>query len=174
MPSSQDIPRVLVAGVGNELRCDDAFGLLVARELIKKIPDKLPRLRIQEVGIGGIHLVQELHAGYDILLILDAVNWGGEPGELSWRIASTEDINNLPPMEKRTFLADMHYATPVRALMLAKAVNVLPPLVYILGCEALITDDFEMRVSEAVEAAIPIAAKQVEAWLLDLGVMDAA
>lgn len=164
-----DIPRILIAGVGNELRCDDAFGLLAAREL-QKIPFSRDNLRIQEVGIGGIHLVQELHNPYDILLILDAVHWGGRPGEIFWRTAETADINELPPAEKRSFLADMHYATPVRALMLAKAVQVLPRQVYILGCEALVIDDFEMRVSKEVEAAIPIAVEKVLGWLKGLGI----
>jgi len=165
-----NIPRILIAGVGNELRCDDAFGLLVAREL-QKIPFPKENLRVQEVGIGGIHLVQELHNPCDILLILDAVNWGGRPGEIFWRTAETADINGLPPAEKRSFLADMHYATPVRALMLAKAVQVLPPRVFILGCEALVTDDFEMRVSKEVEAAIPRAVEKVLGWLKGLGIL---
>ena len=59
----------------------------------------------------------------------------------------------------------MHYATPVRALMLAKAVNVLPDEVYILGCEAHHTEEFEMGISPEVERAIPIAISVLTQWL---------
>ena len=157
-------PKILIAGVGNELRQDDAFGLLVARELIKN-KQYPPNVMVQEIGIGGIHLVQELHAGYDILVILDAVSWGGKAGDIYWRSAHTDDINELPKAEKRNFLADMHYTTPVRALMLAKAVNVLPAEVYILGCEALSTSEFEMGISNEVKEAIPKAIAQINNWL---------
>ena len=164
MTEQAKVPKILIAGVGNELRQDDAFGLLVARELIKN-KQYPPNVMVQEIGIGGIHLVQELHAGYDILVILDAVSWGGKAGDIYWRSAETSDINELPKAEKRNFLADMHYTTPVRALMLAKAVNVLPAEVYILGCEALSTSEFEMGISNEVKEAIPKAIAQINNWL---------
>ncbi len=164
MTEQAKMPKILIVGVGNELRQDDAFGLLVARELIKN-KEYPSNVMVQEIGIGGIHLVQELHAQYDILVILDAVSWGGKAGDIYWRSADTSDINELPKAEKRNFLADMHYTTPVRALMLAKAVNVLPPEVYILGCEALTTAEFEMGISNEVKEAIPKAIAQINTWL---------
>ena len=164
MIEGNTVPKILIAGVGNELRQDDAFGLILARSLLNS--NDLPaNVTVQEFGIGGIHLVQELHNNYDILIILDAVSWNGQPGEIFFRIASTDDINDLPKNEKRNFLADMHYATPVRALMLAKAVNVLPMEVYILGCEAHHTEEFEMGVSSYVEEAIPKAVAMLNKWL---------
>ena len=164
MAEEVQIPKILIAGVGNELRQDDAFGLIVARELLKN-KGQYPNVMIQEIGIGGIHLVQELHNKYDILVILDAVSWGGKAGDIYWRTAETADINELPKDQKRTFLADMHYTTPVRALMFAKAVNVLPDEVYILGCEALTTEGFEMGISDEVHQAIPKAIAQINKWL---------
>ena len=164
MTEQPKVPKILIVGVGNELRQDDAFGLHVVRELLKN-KQISPNVMIQEIGIGGIHLVQELHAQYDILVILDAVRWGGNAGEIYWRSADTSDINELSKAEKRNFLADMHYTTPVRALMLAKAVNVLPAEVYILGCEARTTAEFEMGISDEVKEAIPKAIEYIEKWL---------
>ncbi len=118
---------ILIAGVGNELRQDDAFGIAFVRQLARQetLPD---HIRIMEVGIGGIHLVQELHEGYDMLVMADAVAWGQEAGHLYFReVESIRDIEEMPVFEKRTFLADMHYTNPMRALMLAKALKVLPP-----------------------------------------------
>jgi len=57
-------PKILVAGIGNELRQDDAFGMEFIRRWQKlKLP---PHIHNMEVGIGGIHLVQELHAASGI------------------------------------------------------------------------------------------------------------
>jgi len=71
----------------------------------------------------------------------------------------------MPLHEKRAFLADMHYTNPLRALMLAKAIKVLPSEVYILGCEAAQHDDFAMGMSEQVKAALPVAASRLKQWL---------
>ncbi len=123
-------PTVLIAGIGNELRQDDAFGM----EFVKQYAnERIPEwVKIMEVGIGGIHLVQELHSGYDILIMVDAVDWGNKRGTSAFhKVESISDITEMPVFEKRTFLADMHYTNPTRALMLAISLNVLPEKVFI-------------------------------------------
>lgn len=158
-------PKVLIAGVGNELRQDDAFGIAVVRYLEKE-PEGLPQVRLLEVGIGGIHLVQELHAGYQTLILVDAVEWDLEPGALSLReVSEINDVSRLPVHDKRALLADMHYTNPMRALMLAKALGVLPDRVYILGCRSVRHDDFAIGMSPEVEAAVPKAAILLKNWL---------
>jgi len=158
-------PKILIAGVGNELRQDDAFGIEFAR-FWQKNEKEQEGVRIMEVGIGGIHLVQELHRKYDVLILADAVEWGGNPGEIYIReVDNIADLEEMPLHEKRAFLADMHYTNPLRALMLAKAIKVLPSEVYILGCEAAQHDDFAMGMSEQVKAALPVAASRLKQWL---------
>lgn len=160
-----ELPKILIAGMGNVLRQDDAFGIELAKALQQE--DLLSDgIKILEVGIGGIHLVQELHYGYDVLILLDAVQWGGEPGQVYFReMASIADVEALDRDEKRSFLGDMHYTNPIRALMMAKALNVLPPQVLILGCEALAYEDFAMEMSPVVQAAIPKAVDSLLNWL---------
>lgn len=156
---------MLIAGVGNELRQDDAFGIELVRAFEKQV--QIPKhIRIMEVGIGGIHLVQELHGEYDILVMADAVDWEGVPGQVFLReVASVSDITELPVHEKRAFLADMHYTNPMRALMLAKALGVLPKKVYILGCKSARHDDFAIGMSREVKEAIPRAIEKLKNWL---------
>lgn len=156
---------ILIVGVGNELKQDDAFGIEFIRQFEQQehIPEQV---KLMEVGIGGIHLVQELHYGYDILIMADAVEWGDEAGQVFFR--KVEHIGNIEEMQtfdKRTFLADMHYTNPMRALMLAKALQVLPGKVYILGCKAAQHNDFAIGMSEVVEAAIPKAVIKLNEWL---------
>jgi len=69
---------VLVAGVGNVLHGDDGYGVAVAQRLMQR-PDLPPAVKVVEVGIGGISLVQELFDGYDVLMIVDAVDRDGAP-----------------------------------------------------------------------------------------------
>lgn len=66
--------------------------------------------------------------------------------------------------DRNAFLADMHYTTPTRALTLAQALGVLPPEVYIMGCE-VVRDDFELGMSQAVTAAVPKAVAQIDALI---------
>ena len=157
--------KILIAGVGNELRQDDAFGIEFVRAWSEKMP-KSDRINTMEVGIAGIHLVQELHSGYETLVLVDAVDYKRKPGTIS--IEEVEKLSNIEEMpldEKREFLADMHYTNPTRAMMLAKALNVLPEKVYILGCQSARHDDFDIGMSEEVTAAIPIAINELNKWI---------
>ncbi len=157
-------PTILIAGVGNELRQDDAFGI----ELVKQLEQEVlpPQTKILEVGIGGIHLVQELHSQYQVLIMVDAVQWGEPAGHIYLReVTDISDITEMPIHEKRAFLADMHYTNPMRALMLAKALEVLPPKVYILGCEAAEHEDFAIGMSTVVQEAIPKAILKLKEFL---------
>ena len=160
----QTISRILVAGVGNELKRDDAFGVAFVKDWDIAAPNCF--LKAMEVGIGGIHLVQELHSGYDILVLVDAVDWQGAPGDIFFReVSSVSDLKEMDVFERRNFLADMHYTNPDRALMLAKGLGVLPCKVFILGCQAGIHDEFAIGLTSEVKAAIPKARKILEQWL---------
>lgn len=156
---------ILIAGVGNELRQDDAFGIEFVRRWSADMP-KYPNITTMEVGIAGIHLVQELHTGYDILVLADAVDYERKPGTIS--IERVEELSNIEDMsldKKREFLADMHYTNPTRAMMLAKALKVLPEDVFILGCQSSQHDDFAMGMSEEVTRALPVAVRALSDWL---------
>lgn len=157
---SRQADKILIAGVGSDLRKDDGFGIEVIRKLYSEtLPENITLL---EVGIGGIHLVQELYSRYDVLVIVDAVEWGAEPGTIHYREAIVKDIDHLDKRNREAFLADMHYTNPVKAMMLAKKLDVLPERVLLLGCEAKEKEAFEMGLTPAVAQAVPEAVK----WLL--------
>lgn len=162
MKSQKDI---LIAGVGNELRQDDAFGVEFIRRWENEVTD-YPHVKTMEVGIAGIHLVQELHSIYDILVLVDAIDYKREPGSISLeRVEEIKDIEEMPLMKKREFLADMHYTNPTRAMMLAKALKILPKDVFVLGCQSAAHDDFALGMSPEVTEAIPIAIERLKEWL---------
>jgi hydrogenase maturation protease len=158
-------PKILIAGVGNELRQDDAFGMLLAQKLQQET--SLPSsVKVMEIGSGGIHLVQQLFDKYDVLILLDIVKWGGAAGTIHFKEVEVKDIAQLPKDEQNEFLADMHYINPLKALMMAKAINVLPKQVLFLGCESEEHEEIGIGVSAAVEAALPLAFDRVKNWVL--------
>ncbi len=158
-------PRILIAGVGNELRQDDAFGMLLAQKLQQEASFP-PSVKVMEIGSAGIHLVQQLFDKYDVLILLDIVKWGGAAGTIHFKEVEVKDIAQLPKDEQNEFLADMHYINPLKALMMAKALNVLPAQVLFLGCESEEHEEIGIGVSAAVEAALPVALKKINDWVL--------
>ncbi len=163
---TSDPPKILIAGVGNELRQDDAFGVLLAGKLQQEVIFP-PSVKVMEIGSAGIHLVQQLFDKYDVLILLDIVKWGGAAGTLHFKEIDVKDIAQLPKEEQNEFLADMHYINPLKALMMAKAIKVLPGQVVFLGCESEEHEEIGIGVSAAVEAALPLAVIKVKNWVMD-------
>ncbi len=158
--------RVLVVGVGNILHGDDGFGV----EVIKRLAERpIPAgVTLAETGIGGIHLVHELMAGYDALVVVDAVDRGRAPGTVMVINAEVTDVADLSVEERHDLLADMHLATPERAMMVAKAAGLLPERTVIVGCQPAEVDVLEIGLSDAVQSAINNAVKEIERCLQEL------
>ncbi len=153
--------RILVAGMGNVLRHDDGLGVEAAKRL--SASGTLPEhVKVIEVGIGGIHLVQELMAGYDALIIIDALERGSAPGTLHVLEAEVPDLHTWSENQRGDFLADMHYTTPTKAMTLAKALGVLPPQVYLVGCQPAEVNEFGIGLSEHIEPRIGVITRAIE------------
>ena len=152
--------QILVAGVGNLLRGDDGFGVEVAKALLdRSLP---PEVRVVETGIGGIHLVQEMLTPAHALLVIDAVDLGRPPGTVLVVQPEVIDVHTLTPMERFDALADMHYAKPERAFMLAKALGVLPGRFLMVGCQPVDADSLGEGLTPQVAMAVPVAVAEVE------------
>lgn len=145
--------RILVAGMGNVLRHDDGVGVAVARQLMAAT-DLPSNVNVIEVGIGGIHLVQELMDGYDALVIIDAIDRGSLPGSVHVLAAEVDDLSSWSDIARNDFLADMHYTTPSKALILARALGVLPAQSFIAGCQPGETEAMGIGLTAAVERAV--------------------
>lgn len=167
---------VLVVGVGNVLRGDDMFGVVVLRHLAERgLP---PQVDLLETGIAGISMVQELQRGYDALLILDAVFRRRPPGTLVMLEPQVPDPAELSETQRREFFSDLHQADPTRGLMLAKALGWLPAQVRVLGCEVGDCDELLTDLTPPVELAIPaavtMALETIGGWLgVDLNPIEA-
>ena len=148
--------RILVAGVGNVLRGDDGFGPAVT-ELLGHLP---VGAHVVETGIGGIALLQELMAGCDGLVLIDAVDRGAAPGTVFVLEPDVGEGEHVP---------DIHLANPDRVLSMAKTMGFLPDRVRIIGCQPADVDELCQGLSPVVQRALPYAVRKVEetvdAWL---------
>ncbi len=155
--------KILVAGVGNVLRSDDGFGVAVADRLATMA---LPQgVKVVETGIGGIALVQELIDGADALVVIDTVDRGRPPGTVMVIEPDIADVADLSWDQRHDFLSDMHLATPSRALMLARALGVMPASSVIIGCQPVDTETFAQGLSEPVAGAVEVAVAEVRSHI---------
>lgn len=146
--------RILVAGVGNILRGDDAFGIEVLHELQRQ-PEQ-PGVEFFEGGIAGISLVQELMDGFDALVIVDALDRDAAPGEF-FVLEVDRSALNATPVE----VIDIHQADPSSVLRMANSLGVLPARAWIVGCQATGCDELGAPLSEPVARAVPVAVERV-------------
>jgi len=158
--------RVLIVGVGNVLHTDDGFGVEVARRLARRaLP---PLVEVAETGIGGIHMVHELMTGYDVLIVVDAVDRGRPPGTVMVIEAEVDNVTDWADDARYDLLADMHLATPERALMMARAVGVLPERTVIIGCQPLDAAALGIGLTNEVADAVETAVAEIERFLVQI------
>jgi hydrogenase maturation protease len=158
--------RILIAGVGNVLRGDDGFGVEVARALAdRSLSDNV---QVFEAGIAGIALVQELMDGYDVVIVADAIDRGEAPGAVLLLEPDSSRALEIDQADLHRSLVDAHYAEPSKALLLAKALGVLPPKVFIIACQPASCDEAMAELSAPVQRAITVACSRIELLVSEL------
>ncbi len=166
--------KVLVAGVGNVLLSDDGFGVAVVGRLRGVLP---ACVEVVDVGIRGMHLAYQLLDGYDVLVIVDAVQRGSEPGTLH---VLEHDLDAPgPDAASRGGPAgdppalDAHGMDPAAVLTLldglAGSMGVERPVgrVLVVGCEPAVVGE-GIGLSPPVTAAVEPAARAVTALVTEL------
>jgi len=143
-------PRTLVAGIGNIFFSDDGFGVEVVRRLAERsVPD---HVRVEDIGIRGVHLAYELLDGYDILILVDALPRGEEPATLTVLEPDRAQLTGLP--------MDAHTMDPGTVLATLDRLGGTVGRILVVGCEPLAVDE-GLGLSEPVAAAIDAAADLV-------------
>ena len=157
--------KIIVAGMGNVLRGDDGFGIRVLNSL--SAAELGEGVDLYEAGIGGIGLVQELMNGYDALILVDAIDKGAKAGTL-FVVEPAEYLQEIEALTLHQSLVDMHYADPSKVLLLAKALKVCPPKVFLVGCQPEYVEDAVEWLRPSVERAVPLAVEEVKSLVRDL------
>lgn len=126
MPGSNRLSQgILIIGIGNDYRSDDAAGLIVARVLQAK---KNRHMTITEHSGEGTTLL-EAWRGWERVILVDAVCSGAPPGTIHRFDASA---GALPA---RLFSASSHAFGVAQGIELARALGQLPRQVLLYGIE---------------------------------------
>ena len=155
--------KVLVAGIGNTFLSDDGFGVAVIAALRER---ELPaHVELVDTGIRGMHLAYQLLDGYEVLVLVDAVARGSDPGTL---YVLEHDLD-----APREAAFDPHGMDPAAVLAqldgLAVAMGLARPVgrVLVVGCEPASLDE-GMGLSPAVAAAVGPAVDTVATLVAQL------
>jgi hydrogenase maturation protease len=156
--------RILVAGIGNIFLGDDGFGVEVVQRLAER---ELPEnVEVGDFGIRGMDLAYALMDPYEVVVFVDAVPRGQEPG--------TVYLIEAEVPEEGDVALDTHGMHPVSVMRLARVLGAEVPRTIVVGCEPQNIpgrrggsqthpyDDMLMELSEPVQRAVDEAVKLVE------------
>jgi len=152
--------QTLVLGLGNILWADEGFGVR-AVEALNEAYRFPPGVRLMDGGTQGIFLLPWVRAA-DRLLILDAIDFGLEPGEM--RVMHQEEVPRFMGAKK----VSMHQAGFQEVLMSAQLAGQFPEKIALVGVQPELLDDYggslrpcvKNKVPEAVAAAVTV----LRAW----------
>lgn len=84
--------RVVIAGIGNEIRSDDFVGVKIVQELQGKVSKKVHLIECETVPESFMDEIVELKPSH--VLLIDAAVMGLKPGEV--RLYDAEKVTNFP------------------------------------------------------------------------------
>lgn len=145
--------KILVVGIGNADRGDDAIGAIVAQKLAGRLPADVVLL----VRSGDVLSLIEDWAGFDALVCVDAAAPMGAPGVIHRIDLTTDEL----PLSASSF-ASSHAFSLVDAVRLARALKCAPRDIVVYAVEGCCFDR-GAPVTEAVAAATDETARRVVA-----------
>ncbi len=151
---------ILVAGIGNIFKGDDAFGVEVAQRLARKpLPDGV---KVVDFGIRGIDLTYALLDDYDAVILVDAAQRDEPPGTVS--IIEPEQPSPQSAIADGVFV-EPHNLDPAKVLSLVGALGGGCRRILMVACEPADLGDEEtgaMGLSPPVTAAVDQAIIAIE------------
>ena len=121
----QSSNRILIIGIGNEYRGDDAVGLHVARELARQ---NLEGCVVKECPGEGTYLLNSWE-GYRNVIIIDAVKSLSAPGNIQRIDARSHELPH------HWVHQSAHSVSLAEAIKLSRALETLPDSLVIYGIE---------------------------------------
>ena len=152
------VHEMLVIGIGNPDRGDDGIGLLVVRQLAKRLP---PHATIVERTGDALALIDDW-SGHDAVILVDAAAPGSAPGSIH-RIDLLQD--ELPI---DLSLSSTHAFGVADAVGLARTLGLLPRYVIVYAIEGE-TFEHGAPVSRKVAAALNEVVTRIADELCCLG-----
>jgi len=124
------ISSISIIGVGNPLRKDDGIGILLL-DHIKKESNSLSRnVSFIDGGTGGMNLLHTFNK-FDVIILLDAVDFNGFPGET--RFFTFDDICS----QKKVSTVSTHNADLFQIIRIGQELDECPKKIFVFGVQPL-------------------------------------
>lgn len=156
VPSSGPL-RILILGVGNAYRSDDAVGLIVAHRVRTELGDVA---EVREVRGEGTALL-ELWRGADAVIVIDAIQSGAAPGTVHRFDAKRQ------PLPASSLRSSTHAFGVAEAVALAWTLRQFPPRLVVYGIEGKnFAPGVELspEVAHSVEELVARVRQEVANW----------
>jgi len=147
--------KIIILGLGNPLRRDDGIGVAVV-EALKEYHALPEDITIIDAGTSNVDLLL-LMQGYQRAYIIDAAEFGGDPGE--WRCIPIQDISF--DMEVQTRYESYHHANLKDAISLGQALGILPKQIFIYAVQPQ-----DLQISIGLSEPTSVAAQEITEDLL--------
>ncbi len=153
---------VLILGIGNVLWADEGFGVRAVETLQQhyQFPDNVT---VMDGGTQGLNLLQYVQAA-DVLVVLDAVDYGLAPGSL--KTARDGDVPNYLGAKKMS----LHQTGFQEVLATAEMLDDYPQHIFLVGVQPQELEDYGGSLRPIVKAQIEPAIKLVIDYLAEIGV----
>ncbi len=144
--------KLLFLGLGNPILSDDAVGIRVV-DKIKSIMGDSNGIDFVTGSMAGLRILDVIQ-GYDELVIVDAIEKGGEPGTL-YKIP-------IEDLESTLHLTSLHSINLVTAIELGRKMSLkIPKRISIYGIEVKDVVKFSEKMTPEVEGSIPKNAEEI-------------
>ncbi len=145
--------KIGVIGLGNPLRNDDAIGLLLLDYLHQNKKKLSKKIDFIDGGTSGMNLLHLLE-NYDTVLLLDAVDFKGTPGEI--KKFTIDEINN----QKIQLFLSTHEPDFLAVFALLKELDKGPTHLVIFGIQPKDVSH-GMRLSQEINQMLPKLQKKI-------------
>lgn len=139
--------KVIIYGLGNPYRCDDAVGIKVVEQLRTVLND--PRVTLKSGSIDGLTMLDEI-LGYDRVIIVDSIKTaGGSPGNI-YR-------TNLDPLDTSSSVSLSHGISFITAIRTGIRFGYdMPRRIELFVIEIADNESFTEECTASVKKTIPV------------------
>lgn len=159
----EEVPQVLILGIGNLLWADEGFGVRAVEALHRAFvfPE---HVTLMDGGTQGIYLIEHVRKA-DVLVVLDAIDYGLAPGTL--KVIEQDEVPKFLGAKKMS----LHQTGFQEVLAMAEMLGDLPRHLCLIGVQPAELDDYGGSLRDRVKAQIEPAIELVLAYLARFDVM---
>lgn len=120
--------KIGIIGLGNPLRSDDGIGIYLLEKLVEQKKTLPKEIEYIDGGTGGMNLLHII-AGFDIVIVIDAMQLNAVPG--TYRLFTADEIM----INKNDLFFSTHENQLPQVIQMLKKLGELPKQFFIFGVQ---------------------------------------